>query len=112
MMAIADLFIGDISSMSLEFTAIDKPIILVKKLIEDQDPSDFRLFAESTNPIVDLGDIVTTKSLEETIAYRLKNDSYKKIRNYWKDLLLGTIDGGNALREAEVIENFIQNYYG
>lgn len=104
MMAIADLFIGDISSMSLEFTAIDKPIILLQKHIADQDPLDFRLFAVPKNPIVDLGDIITIGSLKDVLPYRLVHDDYKFIRNRWKELLLGEVDGKAAIREANTIE--------
>lgn len=109
-LAISDIMIGDISSMSLEYTAVDKPIILLKKDIQDSDPKDYRLFGKLENPIVDLGDIISINELEEVLQYRLYHDDYKTIRNYWKNELLGTVDGNCALREAEAIESFAKKY--
>ena len=106
MMAISDIMIGDISSMSLEYTCVDKPIILLKKHVSDCSPKDFRLFGEDTNPIVDLGDIIGIEELKDVLKYRLKHDDYKNIRRYWKKLLLGTVDGKCGEREADAIEQF------
>lgn len=109
-LAVSDLMIGDISSMSLEYTTVDKPIILLKKNIQDLDPTDYKLFNKLENPIIDLGDIISIGELEEVLQYRLHHDDYKTIRNYWKNELLGTIDGNCALREAEAIEAFAKKY--
>jgi hypothetical protein len=101
--AVSDLLISDISSMALEYTAVDKPIILLKKRIEDQDPRDFRLCGYQKEPIIDLGDIISIEELDSVLKYRLINDDYKETRKYWKELLLGNIDGKCAEREALAI---------
>lgn len=110
LMAISDMMIGDISSMSLEYTCVNKPIVLLRKNIEDSAPTDFRLFGEKENPIVDLGDIVGVKELSRTIAYRLIHDDYKEIRNRWRELLLGEVDGKCGEREAIAIERLWEKH--
>jgi CDP-glycerol glycerophosphotransferase (TagB/SpsB family) len=99
----SDLLISDISSIAMEYTALDKPIILLKKNIEDQDPFDFRICELIDSPIIDLGDIISIEELEKVLPYRLEVDDYKTIRNNWKDLLLGRVDGQCAKREADAI---------
>ena len=83
----SDILISDISSMAIEYLSLDKPIILLKKNIEDRTIYDFKLFSELDRQIIDLGDIVGLSELIKVIDIRLVNDSYKKVREY--SLIMG-----------------------
>ena len=75
----ADILVSDISSMAIEYLSMDKPIILIKKPIQDSLPNDFKMFNQIGYPILDIWDIISVSELNRTIQYRLKNDDYKKV---------------------------------
>jgi len=103
-MAVADMFIGDISSMTLEFSVMDKPMILLKKEEENRIPGDFNIFHDTQKELLDFGPTVDLKNLAATIKSSFVNDSYRDRRNELKDKYTGIFDGNCAKREADTIE--------
>jgi len=108
MMVAADMFIGDISSMTHEFSLIDKPIIQMMKNIEDRLSGDFHIFCNPNEETIDFGDIIDVKDLDKTIQSRLAKDSHRDRREYLKEKYVGICDGKAASREADAIEEFCQ----
>lgn len=102
-MVASDMLISDISSMAIEYLAIDKPIILLQRDIPDRTPLDFKLFSEINKETINIGDIISYKELAETIEYRLQNDDFKIAREYWKEKLIGKFDGKASIRAAKLI---------
>jgi len=109
-MAIADLFIGDISSMTLEFSVMDKPIIQISKNKEDSFDGDFNMFHNPNLELLDFGPIVSLGDLDKTIKESLVNDFHRERRNNLKDKYVGLFDGRCAKREADTIEEICSQY--
>lgn len=110
LLAASNALIGDISSMSLEYIAVNKPIILLRKRKEDRQPADFHLFGNQAGPVVDLGKIIDIEGLGSVLSKVLKRDDHRARREFWRKQLLGTVDGHCAEREADAIERFAEEH--
>lgn len=106
MMVAADMFIGDISSMTHEFSLMDRPIIQIMKEEKDRIAGDFHIWCDPNEETIDFGDIIDIKDLSKTIKIRLEEDSHRDRRNYLKDKYVGICDGNAAFREADAIEKY------
>lgn len=101
---IADLMVGDISSIIAEFCALDKPIITFRvlegkrtteEIINILDNISFRIdtFAELVNTL--------------PIALTKEKDLHKEQRNHFNKVMLGDLDGKAHDRIARKIKDFI-----
>ena len=101
---LADVMIGDTSSIIAEFTALDKPVIT------------FRILAEKrlSNEIVQMLDEVTFRvdSFEEMQAtlkqiFTNKQDIHKVKRAYYNEIMFGKLDGKASLRIRDEIKRIV-----
>lgn len=102
---IADLLVGDISSIIAEFSALDKPMITFK-ITEGK---------RTTQEIIDMLDnmtyrIDTFEELKAIIPQALsdKGLKHRKERKHFNNIMFGRLDGKANLRVKEVIDNYIK----
>ncbi|OQX94800.1 hypothetical protein B6I21_08735 [candidate division KSB1 bacterium 4572_119] len=105
-LAIADIMVGDTSSIIAEFCALDKPIITFKVNQTDRTLPEITQLLKSISYRVE-----ESYQLKEAIAYCLKNPREKqRERQSAAKLMFDKLDGKAGQRAANMIKHKISNF--
>lgn len=104
---VADILITDWSSISIDFLALDKPVLFINS------PNPFK-FGALNIELLRFGEIVNKDNINEKISDYLKdknnyfknNKQHKKIKSLFLDIGL---DGNSTLRYVKIINNYLKS---
>lgn len=98
----ADLLIGDRSGLVFEFTAADRPIVLINPTDSDRY---LRLESNAAGELFDVGPHVSLEQLPAVVLEQLAAPAqFADRRRYWRDKVVGPCDGQHAARCVDAIE--------
>lgn len=101
---IADLMVGDISSIIAEFTALDKPVITYRIPVGGRIASEIVEMLDETTYRVD-----SFNEMENAIVKALKTeDVHQAKRKQYNEIMFGKLDGKANLRAKDEIDKFIK----
>ncbi|OQY38786.1 MAG: hypothetical protein B6226_03115 [Candidatus Cloacimonetes bacterium 4572_65] len=102
---IADLFVGDISSIIAEFCALNKPMITFKILEGKRTTDEIITMLDEMTFRVD-----TFEELKEIIPQALTTEKnlHEAKRNHYNKIMFGDLDGKAHLRARDVIQKYIE----
>lgn len=100
-----DLVVSDTSSISIEASLIDKPIVL---LDNPKRSNYFTVKSSGSKMILDVGERVFVDGLNGAVKSTLSNpNKFSEQRKYWKEEVLGfSLDGGSTVR---IVDTIIKN---
>lgn len=105
----ADLLIGDISSIMIEFAILDKPMVQIDMT---GDRHHYGIWEEPSSHYgtFQIGEFATPGTLPEAVKEALNNpDKYKFLRDYWKWRSFYNL-GSATKASADAIENLTGSY--